>query len=123
MSKQEYRPSGGWLAKFSHAFRGIGDGVRGQSSFLVHFIMLFAVLAAAAIFRLEATQWCLVLLCCGLVLSAELFNSCLETMAKTIDRTENRDLGRALDMASGAVLVASIFAAIVGLIVFLPQVI
>lgn len=119
MQSSDYHPQGGWSHKFANAFRGIRSGMLGQSSFLVHCIVAVVVIAAGILFRLGQAQWCLLLLCIGFVMTAELFNSSLETMAKTIDRGQNADLGKALDIASGAVLLGAITAATVGLIIFL----
>jgi diacylglycerol kinase len=56
--------------------------------------------------------------CVGAVISAELFNSAIETLFRGLDsETKNRIHG-CLDIAAGAVLAASITAATVGLIVF-----
>jgi len=106
-----------WTKKFRDAFRGLWVGVRGQKSFLVHLPMAAAVIACAVVFEVSTLDWCLLILSIAAVLSAELFNSALETMAQEIDREFNPNLGRALDIASGAVLVISAGAAIVGLVI------
>ena len=46
----------------------------------------------------------------------------LEQLARQVDRRFNPDLGRALDVASGAVLCMAIGAVVVGLVVFVPYV-
>ncbi len=65
--------------------RGLKLGVRGHSSFFVHFFFSALVMAAAVILRCEVGQWCLLLLCIGVVLTAELFNSALETLFRGLD--------------------------------------
>src|SRR6266567_9170076 len=62
-----------WRAKFAAAFRGVKLGVRGHSSFFVHFFFAALVLAAAVVLQCGLVQWCLLLGCIGLVLTAELF--------------------------------------------------
>lgn len=106
-----------WRTKFACAFRGLSIGVRGQSSYAVHVPVTLAVFALAAWLRLSVTQWSILLLCVAIVVSAELFNSALEHLAKAITSEQNEHVRNALDVASGAVLVASIGAAIVGLLV------
>lgn len=103
--------------KFACAFRGLLVGVRGQNSFLVHIPITLAVFALAAWLRLSKTQWSLLVLCVTIVVAAELFNSALEHLAKAITSEQNDHVRNALDIASGAVLAASIGAAIVGLLV------
>jgi diacylglycerol kinase len=110
-------PNRGWIKKFADAFRGVALGVRGQSSFYVHFVMTAAVIAVAAFVRVTWVEWCLLVLCITLVLTAEMFNSALEFMARAVDREHNPDLGAALDIGSAAVLVASIGAVVIGVLI------
>ena len=118
----EFRPPPrSWLQKFRDAFRGLAWGVRGQTSFCVHLVPAVVVLAAAAVFRVSGVEWCLLLLCITVVLTAEMFNSALERLAKAIDRRENGYIAVALDISSAAVLVATIGATVVGAVVFLPR--
>ena len=103
-----------WHEKFRDAFRGVGIGVRGQASFLVHALFAVAVIAFAAVTHLNAWQWCAVLLCVAVVLVSEMFNTSLEVMAKAIDTQYNPQLGDVLDIASGAVLLAAVGSVMVG---------
>ena len=112
----------GWYAKFANAFRGVAVGIRGQSSFNVHFVFGAAVLLAGAVLQIaDPRQWCLLILCITIVLSAELFNSALERLARAISDQPDTDLGAALDIGSAAVLLAAIGAAIVGAVIFLAR--
>ncbi len=118
----EFRPTPrSWPRKFRDAFCGIAIGVRGQASFGVHLVCAVGVLVAATLLRASLTEWCLLVLCITVVLSAEMFNSALEYLAKAIDRRENELLAAALDIASAAVLLAALGAAVVGAIVFLMR--
>jgi len=103
-----------WSLKFRNAFRGMRVGVRGQSSFYVHFAIAALVFVAAVFLQVSLVEWCVLLLCMALVLSAELFNSSIEFLAKAITDEFDDDIRDALDIASGAVLMAAIFATIVG---------
>jgi diacylglycerol kinase len=68
--------------------------------------------------RCSFEQWCLLVLCVGGVLTAELFNSAFETMFRGLDDATRERTWKSLDIAAGAVLLASIIAAIVGVLVF-----
>jgi diacylglycerol kinase len=107
-----------WWSKFRNAFRGLAVGVRGQNSFAVHLPVAVAVVVCGFLLRMSLVQWGLLILSITAVLSAELFNSALESMAKAIDRTQNTHLGNALDISSAAVLMSAIGAATVGTMVF-----
>ena len=111
-------PERSWVQKFRDAFRGVKAGVRGQSSFFVHFFIAALVVAAGAVLRVILIEWCLLLLCIAGVLTAEMFNSALESMAKAITGESDPHLGNSLDIGSAAVLLASVGAAVVGTIIF-----
>jgi diacylglycerol kinase len=110
-----------WLAKFHDAFRGLKIGVRGHSSFFVHFFAAALVIAAAVVLRCVVWEWCVLVGCIGLVLTAELFNSAIETLFLGLDEATRERAWPALDIAAGAVLLASLPAVVVGLLVFLPK--
>lgn len=112
-----------WRQKFHHAFRGFKLGVRGQSSFFVHFFFTAAVIAAGLAFGVSLMQWCMLTLCVVTVLATEMLNSALEHMARAITDEHNRDIGAALDIGSAAVLIASVGAVIVGAIIFITRLI
>ena len=110
-----------WVQKFRVAFRGMKLGVRGHSSFFVHFFFSALVLVAAVVFRCELLEWCILLTCIGLVLTAELFNSAIEILFRGLDEPTRARTWPCLDIAAGAVLFASIIAAIIGSLIFVPH--
>jgi diacylglycerol kinase len=107
-----------WSSKFSDAFRGWRDAMRGQSSFSIHFAAALAVLVAAAILRVDPIEWCLLIGCIAVVFVAELFNTSLELLAKAITAEQHPAIRQALDVAAAAVLFAACGSAVVGAIVF-----
>src|SRR5581483_11317684 len=115
------RPRRPWADKFRDALRGLKLGVRGHSSFFVHFFFTALALAGAIVLKCSLEQWCLLLLCIGLVLTAELFNSAVETLFRGLDEVTRERSWPALDIAAGAVLLASAAAAVVGTVVFASQ--
>jgi len=70
---------------------------------------------------LTAGEWCAILLAIGLVWSAEGMNSALEALADRVAPEEHPLVGRAKDMAAGAVLAAAIVAAVIGVLVLGPK--
>jgi diacylglycerol kinase len=83
----------------------------------VHFFFGALAGVAAFVLRRSAGEWCVLLLCLGMVLVAELFNSAFETLVHGLEPETRTRVSPALGIASGAVLMASLTAAIVGLIV------
>lgn len=107
----------GWGAKFATAARGVKLGVRGQSSFSVHAFFAALAVAAAAVLGCGPVEWGLVILCIGLVLTTELVNSSVELLFRGLEPPARDRVSGCLDIAAGAVLVASATAAVVGGIV------
>jgi diacylglycerol kinase len=110
-----------WRHKFRDAFRGLKLGIRGQASFFVHFFIAALVVVAAFLLGCTVLEWCILLGCIGMVLAAELFNSAIETLFRGLDDAVKDKVWPCLDIAAGAVLLTSIFAAIIGGLVFLSQ--
>jgi diacylglycerol kinase len=108
------KPRRSWRDKFRDAFRGVGLGVFGHSSFRVHIACAALVVAAGLALRCALWEWCVLLGCIGLVLTAELFNSALETLFHGLDDASKARIKGCLDIAAGAVLLASLTAAVVG---------
>jgi diacylglycerol kinase len=107
-----------WWQKFGDAFRGLKRGVRGQSSFFVHFFAAAAVIGAGVSLGVSQAQWCLLILSIALVLAVEMLNTALETLAKVVSDREHHLLRDALDMGSAAVLLSAAGAVAVGIVVF-----
>jgi diacylglycerol kinase len=107
-----------WLHKFADAFRGLRRAVRSQTSFAVHLTVAAAVVVAAAVLRVSLVEWCLLIGAIGFVTTAEVFNTAIESLARAHDVGRHPRIRDALDMASAAVLVASITAAGIGVVVF-----
>jgi len=116
-----HRVSRTWVSKFRYAGRGIQFAIRGEKSFIVHAVATIFVIAAAAAFQVSSTEWAILLTCIAGVVAAECFNSAIESLARAITRETDPAIGRALDIAAGAVLLLSVGAASAGLVIFVPH--
>ena len=106
-----------WARKFAVAFRGLWVAITEENSFVVHFLVTGAVLIAGLVLGLQKWEWCVVVLCVMAGLSTELLNTAIERIAKVITREYHPEVRNALDIASSAVLIISIGAAVLGLVV------
>ena len=105
-------------ARLGFAFRGLWLGIRQDQSFAEHFVCAGAVFIAGVLLRTNLAESCLLAFCVFSVLTAEMFNTAFEQLAKTIDQNHNPQLGAALDMSAAAVLLASAGSAVVGSVIF-----
>ncbi len=110
-----------WREKFAAAFRGTKLGIRGHSSFFVHFFFAALVVACSVAFSLHSWEWCVLIICIGGVIVSELFNSAIETLVRGLPLEQRPPFWPALDIAAGAVLVASGFAVLLGFFILAPK--
>lgn len=116
------KPQLNWAGKFRVAWRGIWWGIRGQSSFVIQVPAAILAIILSAYFQFDALRWMILLLCIGAVITTELINSAIERLFQGLPAEWQNRCWPALDIAAGAVLVASLFALVVGLILFLPPI-
>ena len=109
-----------FLTGFKFASAGVSYLFRSQLNARVQLAFAIVVLVAGFIFGIEQLEWCLFVLCIALVFAAEGVNTALESLADAVHPEKHPLVGRAKDVAAGAVLVCAIAAAIVGAIIFLP---
>jgi diacylglycerol kinase len=117
----EVRKRRPWRDKLRDAARGLKWGIRGHSSFMVHFFFAALVAVAAIVLGCGLEEWCLLIFAIGLVLTAELFNSAVETLFRGLEPETKERSWPALDIAAGAVLLASVAAAFIGGAIFLRR--
>ena len=110
-----------WKDKFREALRGVKFGIRGHSSFAVHFFFAALVIASAFAMQCNPIEWCLLILCIGMVFTSELINSAIESLFHHFDDGTRSRLCHCLDISAGAVLVSAVTAAIIGLIIFVNR--
>lgn len=106
---------------FRFALHGIAGVVRGEHNIRIHILVTVLVLIAGFIFHITPGEWTTILLCIGMVIAAELFNSAIERIVDLVSPQWNKLAGEAKDIAAGAVLVCAITAAIIGIIIFVPH--
>ncbi|MGB1216414.1 MAG: diacylglycerol kinase family protein [Saprospiraceae bacterium] len=109
------------LNSFKYAFQGIKELFLNTPNARIHLAFVVALLACGFVFRISITEWCLVILSIGMVLTAEAFNTALEHLTDLVSPDYHPLAGKAKDVAAGAVFLAAISAAIVGTIIFLPK--
>jgi diacylglycerol kinase (ATP) len=71
-------------------------------------------------FGINPTEWCIVVLCFGMVLAAEGFNTAIERLVDLVSPDYHPIAGDVKDVAAGAVLICAIATATIGAIIFIP---
>lgn len=104
-----------------NALRGIACVFVFEKNFRIHTVIAIVAISLAFYFDLDALEWGILLVFMGLVLVSEIINSCLERFLDATLGFRNDRTKEIKDMAAGAVLVASLLAAVVGVLIFLPK--
>lgn len=89
----------------------------------IHIAIMIAVIIAGFIFKISKIEWIICIILFGLVISAELINTAIETVVDIACPEIDSKAKIAKDVVAGSVLVVAIVAAIVGLIIFIPKII
>lgn len=110
-----------WSGKFAAAFAGIFWACRSQSSMRVHATCGGLAVILAAVLRLNAMEWAVLLLVIGFVIGLELVNTAIEALVDHVSPEYSEWARIAKDTAAGAVLVAAMTAMAVGVCLFLPH--
>ena len=110
-----------FLRSFVYAWQGISAGGGGRN-FRVMLAVTAAVVVAGGFLDLSPVEWCLVSLSIGLVLGLELFNTAGEKLVDILSPNHDPRYGMVKDLLAGAVLLAAVCAAVVGVLIFWPKI-
>lgn len=110
------------VRSFRYAFHGIAYCIVNERNMRIHLSAVVLVSFFAYYYGLERLELALLVLCCGLVISAEAVNTAIEALVNLGSPAYHPYARIAKDVAAGGVAVAAIAAAVVGGILFLhPQ--
>ena len=111
------------ITSLEFAFTGILTAIQEERNMRKHAATSLIVILAGFIFRVSRIEWLFLLLSIFLVIAFEILNSAIENVVDLASHYHFDMLAKkAKDMAAGAVLVVSLFAAVTGLIIFIPRI-
>lgn len=105
---------------FQFAFYGLNE-LKKESHFKIHLIATAVVIVLGILLQVSFTEWAILAICIAMVLSAEAFNSSIETLCDLVMPSRHPLVKRIKDISAGAVLIVSVGAALAGLFIFLPK--
>ena len=110
-----------FLRSFKFAAEGIAHGFRTQRNMRVELGVAVVVIFAGILLRIAAVEWAVILVCIGLVLSAELINTVIELAVDLLVQHYHPMAKVAKDAGAGAVLIAALTSVAVGIAIFGPR--
>mgnify|MGYP000131484335 CR=1 FL=1 len=87
----------------------------------IHCVAMVCVVIVGFVFHITPVEWCICLTLFALVMALEMVNTAVEAVVDLVTEERHPLAKIAKDTAAGAVLIAAIMAAIVGLIIFVPK--
>ncbi len=106
-----------------HAMDGISYTVSHERNFRIEIIAACLVTAFSYFLKVSVIEWCILLLTISLVLVLEMVNTAIERTVDLVTKDYYELAKNAKDVAAGAVLVASMFSVVLGILIFLPKII
>jgi diacylglycerol kinase (ATP) len=110
------------IKSVGYAFKGAILLIRTEASIKIQFFIALVVTAAGFFFNISSSEWGIQLLAIGLVMSIEGVNTAVEEIANFIHPEHHNKIGLIKDIAAGAVFIASVFATIIGFVIYLPKI-
>ena len=110
------------INSFKYALTGIVTSFKTERNMKIHMLVMILVIIVGMILKISALDWIILVIMFALVISAELFNTTIETVVDMITMEKNEKAKVAKDVAAGAVLVLAIASVVVGLIIFIPKI-
>ena len=108
------------LKSFTFAGRGLRWLVTDEHNAWLHLAASLLVLAAGLLLQISLSDWRWLALAIAAVWLAEAFNTAIEDLCDRISPEFDTAIGRIKDLAAGGVLIASIAAALIGLLTLVP---
>ena len=111
----------GRLRSFRDAFHGLWIMLRSQHNAWIHALATVVVVGGGIATGLNRFEWCWIVLAIGAVWTAEALNTALELLADAASPEYHPLVGKAKDVAAGAVLVTALGAVLVAVVIFGPH--
>lgn len=106
---------------FTHAGRGLRIFFKSTHNAWVHVVVLVIGVGLGTFFHISSADWALLILAAGLVLTAEAVNTAIEIDINLTSPEYHPYARDTKDVAAGAVLIAAVAAALIGVVIFAPH--
>jgi diacylglycerol kinase (ATP) len=109
-----------YIQSFSHAFRGFVSFFSLEPNSFIHLAAAVAVAIVAWWNHITPFEWLWLLACISLVFITEMLNSAIEKLCDVVEPEQHPQIKIIKDISAAAVLLASIFSVVVGIIILGP---
>jgi diacylglycerol kinase len=106
------------IKSFQFAIQGFRNALVGQVNLRIHLIASFVVIVTGFTFRVSAIEWCILLICIGIVIGLELINTAIERLVDMVSPEWKEQAGQIKDIAAAAVMIVSLVSLAIGVVIF-----
>ena len=106
---------------FGYAFQGIFNTIRTERNIKIHCAAAILVTIFGIWLQISKTEWMICFILFGLILALEQVNTAVEATVDLYTEERKPLAKKAKDAAAGAVLIVAIFAAVIGILIFIPK--
>ena len=110
------------LHSFKYAFEGVKHAIHNHQNMKIHLVASVIALILSLVLGISGVEFLLVIFAIMFVIFAEMVNTAIEEMTDLITTEHRQQAKVAKDIAAASVLIASLFAIIVAVVIFLPPI-
>lgn len=110
------------ILKFKHAIAGVFGGISHDRSLRVHYIIAIVVIILFSYLQVNVVEWGLIFLGIALVIGLEYLNSSIELLCDHVQGEYHDTIKKIKDFGAAAVLVSSLFVAVMGIMIILQYI-
>jgi diacylglycerol kinase len=110
------------IKSFGYAIEGLRYSFKHNQNIKIHILVTVIVAIAGFLLKLTRSEFFDVAILIVLVISSEMINTSIEEVINLLVNEHRLEAKIAKDVSAGMVLLVSIFAAIVGVFIFLPHI-
>lgn len=108
------------MAAFEHAFRGWWHVLQTQHNAWIHSVVAAVIVVVGLWLGLSPRDWAVIILTIAMVFTAEFINTAIEAVVDLASPVQHPLAKVGKDVGAGAVLVAALAAALIGLLILGP---
>ena len=104
-----------------YALSGIIDCMKKERNIKIHVVIMLIVIICGIEMGINKNEWIICLILFGNVIALELLNTAIEAIVDLASPQYHTLAKYAKDVSAGAVLIMAFFAAVIGMMIFLPK--
>lgn len=112
-----------FIDSFKYALQGIIQALKDEKNLIIDILIMIVVIIFGIILKINQSEWIICIIQFGFVISLEMVNTAIENTVDLITIEKHPKAKIAKDVSAGAVLIAAITSAVIGLIIFVPKII